>query len=83
MLGSFFCNAKPIILNTGSGARIASIALCTAYPKCLWRRRLVGNERDVEMTQEELEELLKELPIILEELEKYNVVKDKPPLKKI
>jgi hypothetical protein len=41
----------------------------------------VGNEKDVEMTQEELEELLKELPMILEELEKYNVVEDKPPSK--
>lgn len=33
----------------------------------------MGSEREVEMTQEELDELLKDLPTILEELEKYNV----------
>jgi hypothetical protein len=44
----------------------------------------VGHERDIEMTQEELDELLKELPKILEELERYNVIENSnSPFKKI
>lgn len=33
----------------------------------------MGSEREVEMTQEELDELLKDLPTILKEFEKYDV----------